>query len=107
LIIIIGVITLVDVSRYLFSEPILTATIPPNVIQFITFLAVIVAFTLFFTFLSRRFAWTLSIATLLLIAILVILKSPALSLQTSIFFRTLANRPTETASAFDFFAINR
>jgi len=101
LIIIIGGITLVDVSRYVFSEPILTATIPPNVIQFTTFLVAVVAVILFFTFLSRRFAWTLSIATLLLIAILVILKSPALSLQTSIFFRTLANRPTETASAFD------
>ena len=101
LLIIIGMITLVELSRYIFSEPILTATIPPNIIQFITFIAVITATTLFFTFLSRRFAWILSIATILLIAILVVLKSPALSLQTSIFFRELANRPTETASAFD------
>jgi len=101
LLIIIGVITLIDISRYIFSEPILTATIPPNVIQFITFIAVIVAIVLFFTFLSRRFVWTLSFAIVLLIAILVVLKSPMLSLQTSIFFRQLANRPTETASAFD------
>jgi D-alanyl-lipoteichoic acid acyltransferase DltB (MBOAT superfamily) len=43
----------------------------------------------------------LSIAIVLLIAILVILKSPALSLQASLFFRELANRPTEIASALD------
>ena len=101
LLIIVGVVTLVDLSRYISSEPILTATIPPNIIQFIYFVAAVIAITLFFTFISRRTAWILSIAALLLITILVILKSTELSLQASIFFRVLANRPTETASAFD------
>jgi D-alanyl-lipoteichoic acid acyltransferase DltB (MBOAT superfamily) len=101
LLIIVSVITLVDLTRYILPEPILTATIPPNIIQYLVFLAIIVFTTLSFTYLSRRFAWTLSIAAVLLIAILVVLKTPALSLQTSIFFRALANRPTETASALD------
>ncbi|HSG42056.1 MAG TPA: MBOAT family O-acyltransferase [Anaerolineales bacterium] len=101
LLIIIGVITLVELTRYIFSDPIITATIPPNIYQYLIFLIAVTAITLFFTFISRRFAWTLSIITLLLIAILVVLKTPALSLQASIFFRTLANRPIETASAFD------
>jgi D-alanyl-lipoteichoic acid acyltransferase DltB (MBOAT superfamily) len=101
LLIIIGVITLVDLSRYVKSEPILTATTPPNIIQYVIFLAIIVLATLLLTSLSRRFAWTLSLVTVLLLSILVILKSPALSLQVSIFFRTLTNRPLETASALD------
>jgi alginate O-acetyltransferase complex protein AlgI len=101
LLIIVGVVTLVDLSRYFLPESILTATVPPNIIQFTTFLAAIVVIILLFTFLSRRSAWTLSIVTVLLVALLVLLKSPALALQASIFFRTLANRPTETASALD------
>ena len=98
---IIGAVTLVEFTRYILPEPVLTATIPPNIIQFTTFLAVITAIILFFTFLSRRLAWTLSLFSILLISILIILKSPELSLQASIFFRTMANRPTETASALD------
>jgi D-alanyl-lipoteichoic acid acyltransferase DltB (MBOAT superfamily) len=37
----------------------------------------------------------------LLVGILVVLKTPALSLQASIFFRMLTNRPIETAMALD------
>jgi D-alanyl-lipoteichoic acid acyltransferase DltB (MBOAT superfamily) len=43
----------------------------------------------------------LSFAILLLITILIILKSPHLSLQSSIFLRTLANRSVENASFTD------
>jgi len=101
LLIIVGVVTLVELTRYLFPDPILTATLPPNIYQYLIFLIAVTAITLFFSFLSRRFAWTLSIATVLLLVILVILKAPQLSLQTSIFFRELANRPADTASAMD------
>ena len=99
--IIVGAVTLVDLSRYLLPEPIITATIPPQFVQFLVFLAIILVLTLSFTFFSRRLAWTLSPVILLLVVILVLLKSPALSLQTSIFLRTLIDRPTETASALD------
>lgn len=101
LLIIAGIITVVDLSRYILPESVLTATTPPQLTQYLIFLASITFITIAFTSLSRRFAWTLSLLTVLLISILVILKSPVLSLQTSIFFRTLANRPTESASAFD------
>ena len=101
LLIIIGIVTLIELTRYILPDPFLTATLPPNIIQYLTFLAVTIAIVLFFTLLSRRTAWILSILAVLLVSILVILKSPELSLQTSIFFRTLADRPTETASAFD------
>ena len=101
LFIIVGIITLVELTRYLLPDPFLTATLPPNIVQYLTFIAAVILTTVLFTFFSRRFAWTLSFAIILLIAILVVLKSPTLSLQTSIFFRTLANRPTETASALD------
>ncbi len=101
LLIIVGIVTLVELTRYIVSDPILTATLPPNIFQYLIFLIAVTATTIFFSFLSRRFAWILSIATILLIAILILLKSPGLSLQTSIFFRELANRPTDTASALD------
>jgi D-alanyl-lipoteichoic acid acyltransferase DltB (MBOAT superfamily) len=101
LLIIIGLVALIDLSRYIFPDPFFTATIPPNILQFLTFLAIIVLIILSFTILSRRSARTLAIVTVLLIAVLVILKSPTLSLQTSIFFRTLADRPIETASPLD------
>ncbi len=101
LLIIVGIVTLVELTRYIVSDPILTATLPPNIFQYLIFLIAVTAITIFFSFLSRRFAWILSIATILLIAILILLKSPGLSLQTSIFFRELANRPTDTASALD------
>lgn len=99
--IIVGGVTLVELTRYILPQPILTATNPPNILQFLIFLGTsILLIILFFTF-SRRLAFTLSLVTILLIAILIILKSPALSLHTSIFFRTLANRPIETASPLD------
>ena len=101
LLIILGVVTLVDVSRYILPEPILTGTTPPQFIQYIIFLAVVALAAFLFTSLSRRFAWTLSLLTILLLSILLILKSPQLSLQTSFFLRTLTDRPTETASALD------
>lgn len=99
--IITGLVTLIELSRYIFPDPILTATTPPQFIQFIVFVFVASLVIFAFTRLSRNSAWVLSLATILLLSILFILKSPALSLQTSIFFRTLANRPIENASALD------
>lgn len=101
LFIIVSIITLIDLSRYILPEPIITPTIPPQFTQYLIFLTSAILLILLFTSSSRRLAWTLSLLTVLLISILFLIKSPSLSLQTSIFFRTLANRPTETASAFD------
>jgi D-alanyl-lipoteichoic acid acyltransferase DltB (MBOAT superfamily) len=99
--IIIGVATLVDLSRYFLPDPILTATTPPNAVQFLIF-AVVLAFVIaLFSWLSQRQSWILSTTIILLIVLLVVLKTPALSLQTSIFFRTLAHRPIDNALATD------
>ncbi len=97
--ILIGLVTLIDLSRYILPDPILTATTPPQFIQYFLFAIIGGAILLLFSRFSQK--WTLPITIVLLVAILVILKSPALSLQTSIFFRTLASRPTENASALD------
>ena len=99
--IIIGLVTLIDLSRYFFPQPFLTGTTPPQFIQLIGFASIASLVIFAFTYLSRNNAWILSIATILLLSILFILKSPALALQTSIFFRTLTNRPIENASALD------
>ena len=101
LFVIAGLVILIDLSRYIFPEPILTQTNPPQFIQYLVFVLMVIIVILLFLFLSRRFAWTLSITTIFLISILLILKSPSLSLQTSIFFRTLTNRPIESASILD------
>jgi D-alanyl-lipoteichoic acid acyltransferase DltB (MBOAT superfamily) len=101
LLIIVGITTLVDLLRYILAEPILTGTIPPQFFQYLVFLTAIFLAALFLTSLSRRFVWILSFLIILLLSALIILKSPSLSLQASIFFRTLTDRPTETASALD------
>lgn len=98
--IIVAVITFIDLSRYIFPQPILSSS-TPRFILFVAFLIAITLATYALTWFSGRFAWTLSAAILLLIAILVLLKSPTLSLQTSIFFRTLTNRPIENALPTD------
>jgi len=97
--IIIALVTLIDLSRYILPDPILTATTPPQFIQYFLFAIVGGAMILLFSRFSQK--WTLPVAIVLLITILLILKSPILSLQASIFFRTLAHRPIENASALD------
>jgi len=99
--IIIGLITVVDISRYAFPGPLFTQTSPPQFIQYFIFIVIGTLIVFSLTHISRANAWTLSFLTILLLSILVILKTPELSLQTSIFFRTLANRPIENASAID------
>ena len=101
LIIIIGIVTLIELTRYILPDPLLTATIPPNIVQYTIFFISIIVITLLFTSLSRRFVFSLSLLSILLISILFLIKTPSLSLQASIFFRELAKRPTETASALD------
>jgi D-alanyl-lipoteichoic acid acyltransferase DltB (MBOAT superfamily) len=99
--IMVGLATLIDVSRYFLPDPILTATTPPQFIQYLLFIAILTCIVSLLLFFSRRFTWTWSFAIILIITILLILKSPTLSLQTSIFIRTLANRPIENAAFTD------
>ena len=99
--IIIGLVTPVDLTRYIFPQPFLTSTTPPQFVQYIAFVLIVLLVIFAFTYLSRNNVWLLSFATILLLSILIILKSPTLSLQTSIFFRTLTNRPIENASSLD------
>ncbi|MEW6284887.1 MAG: MBOAT family O-acyltransferase [Chloroflexota bacterium] len=103
LLIIGGVVTFVELSRYIFPEPLLTGTTPPPFPHYIVFLTILIFLTALFTFINRHTLFPLSTLLLitLLLSILIILKSPALSLQASIFFRTLTDRPTATASALD------
>ena len=98
--VLIAVITFIDLSRYIFPQPIVSSTTP----RFVLYLAFLIALALIVFavgWLSRRFGWILSLMIALLIAMLLVLKTPALSLQTSIFFRTLTNRPIENALATD------
>jgi len=97
----IGVVAVVDLTRYISTDPTLTTSTPPRVILvfgFLVFAALVISLT---TALSRRFPMIPALVIIMLIAVLVILKSPILSLQTSIFFRTLTDRPTDAASALD------
>ncbi|MCI0556526.1 MAG: hypothetical protein L0287_36755, partial [Anaerolineae bacterium] len=101
LIIINGLVTILDLTRYLLPDLLFTATIPPPIITFLAFFIALAVAILFLARLSRTHKWILSAAIILLITILVILKSPTLSVQTSIFFRTLTNRPIENVLASD------
>jgi D-alanyl-lipoteichoic acid acyltransferase DltB (MBOAT superfamily) len=97
--IMIGLATIADLLRYILPDPFLTASTPPQFIQYFLFTIVGGAIILLFSRFPKK--WTLPITIILLITILLILKSPNLSLQTSIFFRSLANRPIENASSLD------
>ncbi|MGE5643685.1 MAG: MBOAT family O-acyltransferase [Byssovorax cruenta] len=98
--IIVGVASFVDLSRYIFPNPIFIAS-TPRIILYLAFLAAITLAVAVTTWLSRRQTWTLYAVIILLILVLVILKTPAISLQTSIFFRMLTNRPVDNALATD------
>ena len=99
--IIAGIIVLVSLTRYIFRDPILTTSTPPRLVPVLGFLFAATILIAAFTLLSRRIAFTLSFAILLLVSILLMLKSPTLSTQTSIILRTFTNRPTDIASAVD------
>jgi D-alanyl-lipoteichoic acid acyltransferase DltB (MBOAT superfamily) len=99
--IIIGSVTFVDLSRYFLPEPVLTATTPPQLIQYFVFILIAGLILLAGTWASQRSALVITGTIILLIILLVILKTPALSLGTSIFFRSLANRSVENASFTD------
>ena len=102
LLLIIGVATLVDLSRYFLPDSIFTASAPPQFFQYLVFAILLAIVILSFVWLSRfRQSQIISLIIVLLIVILVILKAPALSLQSSILFRTLANRSVESALATD------
>jgi D-alanyl-lipoteichoic acid acyltransferase DltB (MBOAT superfamily) len=101
LIIIVGLPALIDLSRYFLPEPLFTASPPPRFGLFIFFISLLAIVLPLIGWLSRRFLWILSAAIVLLILILIVLKTPALSLQTSLFIRTLTNRSAETASFTD------
>jgi D-alanyl-lipoteichoic acid acyltransferase DltB (MBOAT superfamily) len=96
-----GVVTFVDLSRYLFPKPVLTTTPPPQLIQYLMFLTAAALLLIALTAFSRRSLFAISLVITLLIALLIILKSPTLSLQTSILLRALSGRPTATASPLD------
>ncbi len=96
-----GMMILVGLTRYIFPDPVLTTTAPPRLVLVIGFIFLAAVSIAAFIILSRRLAFTLSLTVILLLAILIVLKSPALSLQVSIFLRELTGRPTDTASALD------
>ena len=101
LLLIVGLMTVLDLSRYLFPVPLFTATVPPHFILFFVFSIVLAVLILFMARLSRIYKWILSLVIILLILILVVLKSPILSLRASMFLGQFTNRSAENASASD------
>jgi alginate O-acetyltransferase complex protein AlgI len=101
LLLIAGVATVVELSRYFLPSPFLSAT-PPPFLQYLFLILILAVFlVVLFQFSRRRPSQTISFVIVLLLAVLVILKTPALSQQASIFFRTLANRSVDGALATD------
>jgi D-alanyl-lipoteichoic acid acyltransferase DltB (MBOAT superfamily) len=96
--IILGLVTLIDLSRYLLPEPVLTATTPPPFFSYVFFL---VASGAILFLVAPRSGWAIAATIVFIIGLLVVLKTPELSLQTSIFFRTLSNRSIQNASPID------
>ncbi|MEO7838273.1 MAG: hypothetical protein ABIU06_02895, partial [Anaerolineales bacterium] len=92
LLVILATVTIIDLTRYIFPDPFFTATLPPRFGIFLIFVVALAITILLITRLSHAYTWILSIVIILLIIILIILKSPLLSIQTSLFIRELTNR---------------
>jgi D-alanyl-lipoteichoic acid acyltransferase DltB (MBOAT superfamily) len=101
LILMIVLTAVVALSRYVFPEPVLTAGPPPRFILYCAFVIVLSMAVALVHWLAHRTRWILAAIIILLIVILIVLKTPALSLQTSIFIRTLLNRSLENAAPTD------
>ncbi|HLO28625.1 MAG TPA: MBOAT family O-acyltransferase [Anaerolineales bacterium] len=101
LIMIVGLPAIIDLSRYFLAEPLFTTAPPPRFSLFLFCILGLAIIIPLINWLSRRSRWILSIAIIVLITLLIILKLPALSLQTSILIRTLTNRSLEKASFTD------
>src|SRR5215212_3565878 len=100
LLIILGISSFVDLSRYFLPNPLFTTT-APRFILYLAFIVLLAVGIVFITWASRHFVWILSVVIVVLITFLILLKTPTLSLHASIFFRTLTNRPTDNALATD------
>ena len=101
LLIIVGLPCAIVLSRYLLPDPLLTASLPPQLSPFLLFVIGAALVLLALSALTHRSSAMLSATIILLILILVVLKSPALSLQTSIAIRSVTNRSVETAAFSD------
>ena len=99
--ILLGLVTFIDLSRYFLPDTVLTATTPPPFIQYIIFTFLIGLSLFVIAWIGHRSPWAIRMSILLLILLLIVLKNPELSLQASVFLRTLAKRSIENASFTD------
>jgi len=60
LVIIVGLSTLIELSRYFLPEPLLTATTPPSFFLYFAFLLLIGIALAFWGWISRRWSWTMT-----------------------------------------------
>ncbi|HEX2989289.1 MAG TPA: hypothetical protein VHO49_01365, partial [Anaerolineales bacterium] len=91
LVIIVGITTFIELSRYVLPDPLFTENAPPPFLQYLVFAILLGIIVLSFSWLTRGQPWIIAAAIFLAILVLVILKTPALSLQTSILVRILTN----------------
>src|SRR5580765_4796730 len=77
LLLIVGVVGIVELSRYLLPSPILTATVPPPFLPFLLLSLILTVVTiLLFQFSRRHQSPAITFVIVLLIAVLVFLKTP-------------------------------
>jgi len=101
LLLIMGLVTFLDLSRYFFPAPLFTIATSPPFLQYFVFIIIVAVVIFLIAWTSQRFPWMITGTIILLIGVLVIHKAPSLSLQASIFFRNLAHRSVENASFTD------
>ncbi len=77
----------------------ITASIPPRLILVLAFFVAVTIAVFGVYRLPRNLTWIVTIIAIILV--LIVLKSPVLSLQTSVLVRNLMHRPIDTASALD------
>ncbi|MAT44981.1 MAG: hypothetical protein CL609_21825 [Anaerolineaceae bacterium] len=99
-VLLVGLVILIALTRYLSLDGLITANRPPLTVQVLVGLVILAAVGFVIGWFSRQKAW-LTGGIIFLLVLFLILKSPALSLWSSVGLRSMLGQSTQNATAFD------
>ncbi len=99
--VIFGLILLIGLTRYLAPLCCLTPTRPPDILEIILGLALVIVLTIICARLGPNRPWLATVLAVVIIGLFLVLKTDALAQAASAALRALIGQPTDQASALD------
>jgi alginate O-acetyltransferase complex protein AlgI len=99
--VIIGLILLIGLTRYLAPLCCLIPTRPPDILEVILGLGLVIVFTIAIARLGPNRPWLATLLAVLIIGLFLVLKTDAIAQVASAALRALTGQPTNQASALD------